>query len=264
MITPWITGAWSALAAAGVLLCGINLISGARLVGGRYRLAWTDPDRLAHPPIRRAWIQPLSTCLSALLALLVILLMFPPSPLWRPEPFAGPVIALLGFVASGVVFRGLQRQWCGRQAMLASILLSAGICGFTRTLLGGATGGRAHLWALAVGLAIATLLWAWLTRVWQQQLDGGVAWTVAGRLIPFNRVFALGNALSAVVVIWLLALSRSPITRSGVIVGLAVHAVVLLAIAVCLRRWWGAGTVILLLAAFASALTMISLHSLGG
>lgn len=38
-----------------------------------------------------------------------------------------------------------------------------------------------------VGLAISTLFWHWLVKVWDQQLDHGQAWTTAGRLIPSAR-----------------------------------------------------------------------------
>jgi len=61
--------------------------------------------------------------------------------------------------------------------------------------------------AMMIGLALAAALWTWLTDVWQQQLDHGMAWTTTGRLIPFaGRHAFLAAALAwvsgVVMMIW--------------------------------------------------------------
>jgi len=51
--------------------------------------------------------------------------------------------------------------------------------------------------AMMVGFAIAAGWWTWLSRVWEQQLDNGKAWTTAGRLIPRAKRFAFLSAALA-------------------------------------------------------------------
>lgn len=59
--------------------------------------------------------------------------------------------------------------------------------------------------AILIALAVMTWLWCWLGRVWRQQLDGGTAWTTAGRMIePAGRV-SFFSGLTALVVAWLMA-----------------------------------------------------------
>jgi len=51
-----------------------------------------------------------------------------------------------------------------------------------------------------LGLAIMTGFWHWLSGVWHQQLDNGVAWTTAGRLIrPCRRLGFLLGAIGVLV-----------------------------------------------------------------
>lgn len=52
--------------------------------------------------------------------------------------------------------------------------------------------------AMMFGFAFMTAFWAWVGRVWQQQLDDGQAWTVGGRLIPFTHRYAFFSACLAV------------------------------------------------------------------
>lgn len=54
--------------------------------------------------------------------------------------------------------------------------------------------------AVLAGLAGASLLWFWLAGFWQQQLQQGRPWTIAGRLIPLaDRVGFLAAALAVLV-----------------------------------------------------------------
>lgn len=44
--------------------------------------------------------------------------------------------------------------------------------------------------AMMAGFGLACWLWTWLANVWEQQLLDGIAWTTAGRMIPFARQFS--------------------------------------------------------------------------
>ena len=55
-------------------------------------------------------------------------------------------------------------------------------------------------------LAVTVWFWHWLARVWQQQLDGGTAWTTAGRMIPAVRRAAYMIAAIGVLVAFFLAM----------------------------------------------------------
>ena len=61
--------------------------------------------------------------------------------------------------------------------------------------------------ALLFSLALMVWFWSWLSRVWVQQLDDGVPWTTAGRMIApaTNVAFACGViavAISSLMAIW--------------------------------------------------------------
>lgn len=263
MMTPWIVAAWAVFASAAVALCTMHIAAGARMMNRRYRLAWTEPAQLLDPPKPHPTVVQLTTVLTIALSVLALVLLAPASPFWRPGPLAALMLALGGFASAGVVFRSLQRHWSPCHAMLASALISAGICGLARCTIPFATSERAHVQALVVGLAIAGALWCWLAGVWMQQLDGGSPWTVAGRLIPFSRPFALANAGLGVVGAWAIALDDKPATGGSLFVSLTAHAVLLAAIALCLRRWRGADFTGLLLATIASALVLTSRQLFG-
>ncbi|GMV97981.1 MAG: hypothetical protein HRF43_10800 [Phycisphaerae bacterium] len=88
-----------------------------------------------------------------------------------------------------------------------------------------------------VGLALMTAFWHWLSGVWLQQLDGGRAWTTAGRLLrPARRVGFLAGAAGLLVsmhlAIWPLLPYSAPVHSAW--------------------QWsWGMGGNILLIAALA-------------
>lgn len=61
--------------------------------------------------------------------------------------------------------------------------------------------------ATIIGLTAMVFLCFWLPEVWRQQLDGGRAWTTAGRLIPHGRraaflMAALGVLVALNVALW--------------------------------------------------------------
>jgi hypothetical protein len=60
--------------------------------------------------------------------------------------------------------------------------------------------------AFMIAMAVMSWLWSWLAGVWRQQLDGGRAWTSAGRLIVHCERFAFLAGCLAVLVGSLMAL----------------------------------------------------------
>lgn len=258
MMTPWITRAWYVFVAASVVLACVHAMVGARSISRRYRLAWTQPEVLALPASPPAWLSPFTGFCGALLCVLAILLIVPGSPFWRPDALAGPALLVAGTASSAAIFRSLQGAWSSALAILGSLLLSAGACGLTRSVLYASTGGIAHLHAIAVALAIMSALWAWLDGVWLQQIDSGHAWTVAGRLLGFTSWFSFANAGAAVVIQWTTALLDQPGAGMNVWLALCVHAVLAGALVFCVRRWWGVGFLFLLMACLAGMLVLIA------
>jgi len=257
-MTPWITGAWYVFVAASVALAGVHAVVGARTISRRYRLAWTQPDGLASPAFPPAWLSPFTSFCGVLLCVLAILLIVPGSPFWRPDALAGPALFVAGTASSVAIFRSLQGAWSGALAISGSLLLSAGACGLTRSVLFASTGWFAHLHAIAVALAIMSGLWAWLDGVWLQQLDSGRAWTIAGRLLDFTSWFSFANAGAGVVIQWTTTLLEQPGARMNVWLALCVHAVLAGALVLCVRRWWGVGFLFLLMACLAGMLVLIA------
>lgn len=60
--------------------------------------------------------------------------------------------------------------------------------------------------AMLIGIALAVLIYGWMSIVWRQQLDDGVAWTTAGRLIPATRQVAFFLGVIALLIGLLMAI----------------------------------------------------------
>ena len=175
------------------------------------------------------------------LATLVLALgfIFPFVPTWRSGWGVTFSLFVCGIATSSTVFLHLRRAWSGGRAWIAGALLTVGFLGLTRLPLGSNANPLAHCLALMFACVIAGALWAWLAGVWDQQLDGGVAWTVAGRLIPFCRGFAAGNyvvALAAAVSVAMRAYWARDfaISKSLLIAGIIAH---LMLMSGTLRGW---------------------------
>jgi hypothetical protein len=101
---------------------------------------------------------------------------------------------------------------------------------------------------VVIGLAVMILFWHWLANVWDQQLDGGRAWTTAGRFIPATR--RVGYMLGAIALLVSFQVAFWPKmefvhdlddTRGRWIWGLAGHLLLVFALGTS-ARWTGKQT----------------------
>jgi hypothetical protein len=179
------------------------------VVGQGWRVhAWkleavrTAPDRLLHPPVPSPGFQ--LACLAAGAAILILILYqfaigFEVST--GRARLQAAVCALAGFASAWVLFLSCGRRW---QASVSDVAL--GLIGASLICLSGVlqpplpdplADRYPRLFNGAVfALAFAVAFYHWLAVVWTQQLDGGVAWTTAGRLIePARRMGQYAGAL---------------------------------------------------------------------
>ncbi len=122
--------------------------------------------------------------------------------------------------------------------------------------------------AVLVGLAAVSWFWAWLACVWQQQLDGGQAWTTAGRLIrPARRLsfvaafVALGAGVLMTVWPRLTVAPGMDDSLGRVTAGVAGHLALLWATLWCARRLRAGGFILLAAATVISLLAFIYLRT---
>lgn len=254
MANPWLTAAWCGFFGASALLAVIHAAAGLRVTGRRYRLAWTEPDRLcsAAPPPPQA----LSAALAVVGLVGGLLLVTPVTGEWHSPLVAGSGLAAGAYLAGGALLRSLPGRWSVATAAAGAAFITIGTCSLGRAALGAAE------WnGLILGCAATAAVWTWLSRVWLQQLDAGRAWTAAGRIIPLTRHFAAGAGLLGVFAsIWILP-SSSP--DRGRFSSVAVIAVLLSTLVLALRRWWKVEFVILLVLGFSCMLTLIAFQLMG-
>ncbi|MCB9849669.1 MAG: hypothetical protein H6817_03095 [Phycisphaerales bacterium] len=229
-------------------LCAVVAVEGARMTSRRYRLAWTDPIQLADAPKYSPLTTTLVPLAGVVVAALAVLLLAPVSPVWRTGVASSLLLFAEGMIAASAVLLHLRRQWSLLSAGAGCLLLTVGVCGLLRVLLGSAGAATSHYVVLLFACTIMAALWSWLAEVWNQQLDNGNAWTVAGRLIPFMRHFAAGNLIIAVVCAF--AVARAVSTW-----GIIGHVLLLAVIVGCWRRFRGVTFAILLIAAGISMLS---------
>ena len=111
----------------------------------------------------------------------------------RPATF---VWALIGAVS---LLHLVHREWNEFLAELGLGLVTVAVCARLGCLADGedAAGDRSFAGLVLTGLSLMTFMWHWLPRFWEQQLQGGVAWTTTGRLIPSARRLGWVAALLA-------------------------------------------------------------------
>ncbi|HQE29607.1 MAG TPA: hypothetical protein PL151_17775, partial [Phycisphaerae bacterium] len=156
--------------------------------------AWPDrlDDLLTPPP---AW--PGFHYSAGILAVTVLVLgcMFIVSPLT-------PVAA---FLAGASILVLAARRWNENFADAGLGLITLGVLSLFMLGTPDIRGSKAEYFAAVftralLGLALMTGFWHWLASVWLQQLDGGHAWTTAGRLIhPCRRLGFLLGAIGVLV-----------------------------------------------------------------
>lgn len=169
----------------GVVLSGVVLLRHVILLRYRLRLARQDPSALVSSGSAR----PVLFAAFGVFGVMHVLLL---GHFMAARLAVAPRILVLGVcvsaLASGAGFFHLQTLRFSRGlADIGMGLVTLGVAvGFALMSPYGGEGFSARmpvaLNAMSVGLAVMLAVWVWAGRVWRQQLDGGVAWTAAGRL----------------------------------------------------------------------------------
>lgn len=205
--------AWALLLAGGLagLLCGFVIVQG--VLGRRHRARWlqTDPRRL----LQSAPNEPGFRGSAAAAGLVLILLTcyhcvvgFDAEPVGRRLAALAMTCIAAGGAAALLVLLG--RGWSVNLADIGMGLVCLVVCCATVAALPGSPTALVQrhplvLNALLIGLALTTWLWNWLSCVWRQQLDAGMAWTTAGRMIAPATGMAFVAGVAALVVASLMA-----------------------------------------------------------
>lgn len=127
-----------------------------------------------------------------------------------------PWAAISAFAAGGAALALTGRRWDENLADVGLGLITVGIVSLCLTWVPAPLRPSGAYFATVfqvavVGLAMSTLFWHWLAKVWDQQLDHGQAWTTAGRLIPSaRRVGFLAGATGVLVSVELAFWPRLP------------------------------------------------------
>ncbi|MFQ5461355.1 MAG: hypothetical protein ACE5E5_01875 [Phycisphaerae bacterium] len=247
----------------------------ARWRNRRLRWQWanSDPDRL----IDHRWDWPgLASSVAALnLGLILVscfLLVVPVS-----VPGGGFSFVLIGaadVLAAAAGFLLLVDRWNRLLAESAMGLVSLAIAALAATTIPSFSTDLSVRYpslfcALMIGFSLAAALWCWLQGVWAQQLNGGKAWTVAGRMIPLARRFAFFNialalALGSLLAVWprLRGVATSDDTLRSMVLGLGANFSLLLIALWVARKTPGATFYLLAILAVFSCLGFVLIRAL--
>ncbi len=187
-----------------VLTLTAVMIQGAVVLRDRWRVALSSPDGLATPAA--PWPGYREVC-GGLIAILLLLVS---NHLVVPVSLTGEhnrLIALvLGTSAGAAGYASLilaMRKWHPNFADAGLGLLSLSICCLMFTLLPPRHATLTDYYpiifnVLMIGFGFGTGLWAWLSLVWQQQLDDGKPWTTEGYLIRHAKRISFLCAVLAI------------------------------------------------------------------
>lgn len=247
----YVRSAWTLLLTAGVVtvLCatiGLGEVAARRR---RRRATYTDAAGLIEPEVSGPGIRVSCGAAALWLVLLTCYGLAGPVEL-HPGGYALGAIVLSAAAAAGgvAVFVLVTRHWSVLLADGAMGLITLAVCcGLTafvpsepREL---AARSPMTLNAITFGLAAMAWTWSWLSRVWEQQLDDGRAWTTAGRLVSPARDFSFLVAAVALTLALLMAgwplipgIAALDSSRGRILFGVAGHLLLLLSILSCARR----------------------------
>jgi hypothetical protein len=97
--------------------------------------------------------------------------------------------------------------------------------------------------AMIIGFAFAVLSCGWMSLVWRQQLDNGIAWTTAGRLIPATRQVAfflgvIGLLIGVLMAVWptMNDVGTMDFSFGRIVSGMSGYLVLMLVFLWCARR----------------------------
>lgn len=249
-----------------IVICAFGATESASTRRRRYLLMRTHPTGLIDAPT--GWPSVIASSVVAgaltLVAVVSALILSPNSNQGWANSLT--LLAVSGTVlASGVTLMFfLNRNWSQLQAHVGAGLLSASACLAVVALVAlwtdEASFRSARMLAIIATLSVMALLWNWLHRVWQQQLDGLTPWTTAGRLWFVNRDLAFANLLAGLLAVgsichWRTDSAAQPFGAASTVVASLVF---LLFLAAAFRSWrrWNAARFLVLTVLACAGLTV--------
>lgn len=207
--------AWALVLSGGLagVLCGFVIVQGVLRRWQRARWLRTDPGRLLEAAPHWPGFRASCAAIGLVLVLLVcyhLVLGSDAEPVGHRLAALAMTCITAGSAAALLVLLG--RGWSVNLADIGMGLVCVAACCAALTVLPGKPTALPQrfpliLNALLFGLALMTWLWNWLSCVWRQQLDAGVAWTTAGEMItPATRMAflagAVGLAVASMMIVW--------------------------------------------------------------
>lgn len=216
----------------------------------RWRLIRVDPSALLN--IGSGWkLLPAAAAIGGIALILLTFLQFATvgdGADWTSR-FRWLGLAAAGCGSAAAVFFVLNRHWSRGLGDVAAGLLTAGVCALAVAV---APTGAAewsyrfpvHFNTILVALAVLIAFWNWIHGVWEQQLDGGEAWTTAGRLRSMCSRFAyttglVGLSVGLILAAWprLRGIPGRDASLGRVVFGVAAHLLLVLVLMRSWRRW---------------------------
>ncbi|NOX58527.1 MAG: hypothetical protein GXP29_06675 [Planctomycetes bacterium] len=219
-----------------------------------HRRAWrgirSSPMQLVESPRKWAGFDESCTALGLLILLGVVgELSLSMKTVWGTHRIVSLLLGASAFVSGIALLRLVTRRWSIGLADVGASLLTVGFATLLLVVLPATSQPLSdHLPArfntILVGLTVMIGFWAWLYRVWEQQLDGGVAWTTAGRLrsrIPrlIVGITVISLVVAGMMAVWprlpLIGCSDASFLRIGF--GTAGHLFLILVLTIIARKW---------------------------
>jgi hypothetical protein len=240
------------LLAVGGALCALIVAEGVTVRRRRFSRLWHDPSRLALPQARWRGLDQACPAVGWLLIMLICgELAWPVEATWLGGGYrlAAVLVACVALASSAAMFALVTRQWRIASADVAAGLLTLAFCAIALCFVSSREGELSVLFpmrlnAMLVGSAVLSGCWNWLAGVWEQQLDGGQAWTTTGRLRGLAPRYALVAGLiglfsAAMMGLWprLPGMSDRDASFGRIAWGIAGHLLLILALMVGARRF---------------------------
>jgi len=259
---------------ATLLLCAGVILQGA--IHSRARQAWLRSGAPGPPGESPRWPGFRPFC--GILGLVVLVLGcyhvgFGAAPALVGKCLGALLMGAACGASAAAMFALVSRSWSVNLADVGLALFNVAACCVAVALLPGQPGELALRYplifnAVLAALAVLTWFWCWLSRVWEQQLDGGVAWTTTGRMIGPARRVAFFAAVLALLVGWLMTVwprlpgvSTMDDSFGRIAAGIAGHLALLWAALSGARRTRQPGFVVLALLTVAGMLAFVYVRS---
>ncbi len=211
----FVRGAASLILAIGVciVLCVFVIVQGAVRRRARTKILQTDPDHVLVEPATWPGFRISAGAAGLLLVFLACYHLAAPVEM-APGGYrlAAAVMTIVSAAGGAALFALVHRRWNADLADAAMGLVSLAACSAAMLTLPATPALLARRYPLVfnaavVALAVMTGLWIWLSRVWEQQLDEGRAWTTTGYLVRRSAKFAfftgsIGLLLATLMAFW--------------------------------------------------------------